>query len=177
MKLFAGVVMEIYNHNVKKDIMEAYVKAIKYLDISDMKVKEVDVRDISDVIGCNITLPYLASITKLEPIIPENHDADYVSFITKDDRSNYTFIPMFIDNELINTIFNKKLSIVEIKDLGSSYIIRYNFDNGSMAIYNGNKLKYGYDIPNANMFVKSYWSDYNNNAVKELENFIKNHTE
>lgn len=174
MKLFAGVVIEVYENDAKGNIKNAYVKAIKYLDMSDMSIKETDVRSISDIIGCNITLPYMASITKLEPIIPENHDADYVSFITKDDRSHYTFIPMFINDELINTIFNAKLSIVEIKDLGSQYIIRYDFNNGSMAIYNNNELKYGYNIPKANMFVKSYWSDYDVDAVNKLEEFIKN---
>ena len=117
MKLFAGVVIEVYHHDIEDNIRDAYVKAIKYLDMSDMSIKETDVRNISDIIGYNITIPYVASIVKLEPIIPENHNTDYVSFITKDERSNYAFVPMFINNELINTIFNAKLSIVEIKDL------------------------------------------------------------
>ena len=177
MKLFAGVVIKVYHHDIEDNIRDAYVKAIKYLDMSDMSIKETDVRNISDIIGCNITIPYVASIVKLEPIIPENHNTDYVSFITKDERSNYAFVPMFINNELINTIFNAKLSIVEIKDLGSSYVIRYDFKDGSVAIYNNNELKYGYDIPNAKMFVSSYWSDYDINAVNKLEEFIKNNIE
>ena len=174
MKLFVGTVIEIYNNNIKENTMDGYVKAIKYLDTLDMKVKECDIRGISDIIGCNITFPYVASILKLEPIITENHDADYVSFITKADRSNYTFVPMFINNELINTIFNAKLSIVEIKDLGSSYVIRYDFKDDSFSIYHNNELKYGYDKPNAKMFVKSYWSDYDIDTVNKLEEFIKN---
>lgn len=174
MKLFAGVVIKIYNHNIKENTMDGCVTAIKYLDMSDMSIKETDVRNISDIIGCNITFPYVASIIQLEPIIPENHDADYVSFITKADRSNYTFVPMFINNELINTIFNAKLSIVEIKDLGSQYIIRYDFNDDSFSIYHNNELKYGYDKPNAKMFVSSYWADYDVDAINKLEDFIKN---
>lgn len=172
MKFFAGVVIDIYHHDIEDNIRDAYVKAIKYLDMSDMSIKETDIRNISDIIGCNITMPYVASIIQLEPIIPENHNADYVSFITKDDRSNYTFVPMFINNELINTIFNHKLSIVEIKDLGSAYIIRYDFKDDSFSIYHNNELKYGYDKPNANMFVSSYWSDYDTDAVSKLKDFI-----
>lgn len=172
MKLFAGVVLEVYKHDIEDNIRDAYVKAIKYLDMSDMSIKETDVRNISDIIGCNITMPYVASIIQLEPIIPENHNADYVSFITKADRSNYTFVPMFINNELINTIFNAKLSIVEIKDLGSAYIIRYDFKDDSLSIYHNNELKYGYDKPNANMFVSSYWADYDIDAVNKLKDFI-----
>lgn len=39
MKLFAGAVIEVYENDVKGNIKNAYVKAIKYLDMSDMSIK------------------------------------------------------------------------------------------------------------------------------------------
>lgn len=180
MKFFIGIVIDNDTPlltKIKKDYEEKIaIKAIKYLEVPSFTINEIPIKEYNpednDIIGCNITKPAIMHLVAFAKKI--NITNDFVTFIAKKDNSNYTSIPVFMNEKIINTRKHYNLTTVNIKNIAEPKCkILYDFLTKDFAIYENDKLIFGTNIEEGNMNILSIWDEYNENCVDILKQEIK----